>query len=220
MTIGKAAARWREGAPTQASTSLPTLLDEARAARPLVEALARDVAERSGGIVKGPARIKDQARAAQKVENECGGRPERLLDAVAIAIEYPTLGALYAGIEALRSTERATVVRLRNKFEKPGRLGYADVNANTAVSTGHICELQLHVAPMLEAKSIEQALYGVRRVLECSSDPGAASVLSALDGAASTIYGLAHQAIAEERSLTVDEHATMFALADQARSLV
>lgn len=203
---------WVGDAPTQRSNDIDTLIPEARGSVRELNHIAQTVAERTGGdVYDRGARVKTLERVHEK-KGEYGGRFDGILDLAAASVVYPTVAPAYEGARVLFEMMPGRVVRFRDRIKEPTKVGYADLVANVRLTNGHIVELQLHVAPMIEAKKAEQALFTMRRTIEASMAPNDQSKLNALNAAAVSVYGIARQCLNEQRDLTPGERSFIDAL--------
>ncbi|MBL4306594.1 phosphoribosylglycinamide formyltransferase [Vibrio fluvialis] len=96
--------------------------------------------------------VKSQHRAAEKIELELNGQPERITDlarATIIANDVPSLVDAY---EAL--SREATVLKVKNRFKSPADSGYRDLNVLVQLpKTGIIAEVQFHLKAIADVKS-------------------------------------------------------------------
>jgi tetratricopeptide (TPR) repeat protein len=107
------------------------------------------------------AQLKGEARCAEKVRDDYGGVMERLCDLVRCSITVGNEEDLVATLVAIKG--EYSVVRLKNRFANPMFTGIMDCLLNVEVEVElpyglkikrikHICEIQLHLAPILALK--------------------------------------------------------------------
>lgn len=204
-------------APTQLRDTARGLRRDALQVAPVLAKKAAQVAKQSGGRVytdgdqylcDAPGvRIKERGRQREKAVGELGGRHSQVCDIAAITIVFDNQSALYAGhraaMEAVFGAEN--IVRRRDSMVAPRSNGYGDISYNVRLPNGHIAEVQLHVAPMLWVKQVEQVLYNERRAMGAITTASQLDRLAYLEGAAAAMYWTARQAIEQERDLTDDE---------------
>lgn len=113
--------------------------------------------------------IKSRERAEEKVMADYHGDWSRVGDIVraTVAVDsYAQLGQVAAqlqkqGIELARKP--------KDRFSNPTDSGYRDALLNVKYSNGHVGELQLHLKPMLAAKSEGHKFYEKVRSIEASA---------------------------------------------------
>ncbi|SCL19258.1 toxin glutamine deamidase domain-containing protein [Micromonospora inyonensis] len=130
----------------------------------LAERLARDGNQQIGkpGWRAAP---KNRRRAEDKVD-KYHGDVSQLRDLAAAKIEFRSLGRLYSVLDRLRHESDVRIVSIDDRFERPQRSGYRDVQLLLKMSNGHIAEFRLHLAALDEVAVWEHALYEVRRDLK------------------------------------------------------
>ena len=138
---------------------MDALYEEAKAVMPRFEACVAKIADVSGGEAK-VAPIKERERAEFKCSIKYGSDCTRLIDILRATILFPTVEALYKGLAALDSQgwfDGEQVVfelcSFEDRLQEARRLtgGYGDVQLTVSVD-GHVCELQLNIRAMAEAK--------------------------------------------------------------------
>ena len=124
-----------------------------------------DVDYTKPGIIYGMGPIKKADSAARKVQ-KYGGDWSRLADVVRASIGFDSVEELKAGVEKLQASGLKLAAKADNKFVRPTNAGYRDMNLNILMPNGLIGELQLHLKPVLQAKSDGHKDYEVTRVLD------------------------------------------------------
>ncbi len=109
-----------------------------------------EIAAASGGKESfAPAFLKSFEGAVDKRDKDYEGDATRVLDLARSSVKFKSFKHLKAAQEVLESS--VEVVRVKDRFEKPA-MGYRDVTYNVMVN-GHICEIQLHLEAILQAKA-------------------------------------------------------------------
>lgn len=114
------------------------------------------------------APLKGRARALEKIEDDYGDDPSRLTDAVRCTMVVYEEAHLKIVAEALASGGAAhQIARLKNRFTNPNFNGYRDAMFGIALqvpvegggTVRHVCEIQLHLACILQYKEANHANY-------------------------------------------------------------
>lgn len=134
----------------------------ARAADPFAELVAAIAAKASlGADAARVAPLKGRARAREKAADDYKGDAARLVDVVRGTLVARTEPELIAASEAVAA--EAAVVRFKNRFLDPPFNGYRDALYTVAVAVDgdeiHLCEIQVHLAPLLALKAATHPLY-------------------------------------------------------------
>ena len=98
--------------------------------------------------------LKPRSRCAEKAKAKYKGEVSRVLDVVRGSIVAETELELLELYEKLR--RGLDIVRVKNRFDKPGITGYKDLLLTIAVPIGdaeHLCELQLHLRAVYDLSS-------------------------------------------------------------------
>jgi hypothetical protein len=93
------------------------------------------------------APLKGRKRAAEKASKD-GWKNVR--DLVRGTVVVPSIDHVPDAIAAVKAAG-LSVVRFKNRFHAAA-LGYRDILMNVRLPNGHVAELQIHAAPMLQAK--------------------------------------------------------------------
>jgi len=112
---------------------------------------------------------KGKERAKEKVEADYGGDWSRLTDVVRASIAVDSFDEIGEVMGELRKSGMKLAKKPKNRFANPTTEGYRDIMMNVEFPNGHIGELQVHVKPMLEAKSKAHKLYEVSRGLSAKA---------------------------------------------------
>ncbi len=109
--------------------------------------------------------LKGKERAAEKIENDYEGDESKLLDVVAATLVFDTTSQV-AMASSLISKDPA-VFWIKNGFENPTKEGYPGIIMKVMIG-GHICELQMNTAPIIDAKEngLGHEIYNVIRQLK------------------------------------------------------
>ncbi|MEF1310502.1 phosphoribosylglycinamide formyltransferase [Vibrio mytili] len=98
------------------------------------------------------AGVKSQHRAEEKVRIELNNQVERITDlarGTIVADDVPSLISIYETLE-----RETTIVKVKNRFKKPGPSGYRDLNLLVRLpKTNLIAEVQLHLKAIADVKS-------------------------------------------------------------------
>ena len=105
--------------------------------------------------------LKGEARCREKTRDDYGGDFGQLLDVVRCSIIVDTEEQLIAVTQLL--LEGGNVVRLKNRFKYALFTGYRDALFSIVIKTPsgveHVCEVQLHLAPIIFFKSESHEMY-------------------------------------------------------------
>ena len=105
--------------------------------------------------------LKGEARCREKTRDDYGGDFGQLLDVVRCSIIVDTEEQLIAVTRLL--LEGGNVVRLKNRFKYALFTGYRDALFSIVIETPsgveHVCEVQLHLAPIIFFKSESHEMY-------------------------------------------------------------
>ena len=125
--------------------------------------------------------IKTEPRVSQKMRDDYGGHANKLKDLARLTLRFTSCRKMLTAIHHLEAGG-FTVLTLKNKYFSPTPMGYSDFNLCVGVrlkdNTLYVCELQLNLVDMLEAKHLAHVHYEeVRKVLpalctETKVDPG------------------------------------------------
>ena len=148
--------------------SISLLFNEADIANPLLQGLATKWARECRGHAK-PSPVKTTTRAVQKLYRSYAMEWERLCDLVRTSIVFEDMAALCRCLEIILVDPAVEVVfrgndkcRLRLDFDATDKGAYRDIQLSirmrheAAVKAGvqyHVCEVQLHMLTMFNAKS-------------------------------------------------------------------
>ncbi|EEZ83303.1 hypothetical protein VMC_18340 [Vibrio alginolyticus 40B] len=118
------------------------------------------------------AGVKSKQRAEEKIALELDGKVERITDlarATIVAEDVASLVSIYETLE-----RETTIVKVKNRFKKPGPSGYRDLNLLVRLpKTNLVAEVQLHLKAIADVKSgPEHDLYEKIQKLRTSSDVG------------------------------------------------
>ena len=100
--------------------------------------------------------IKKAQRIWFKLNSKYGGDLSKVTDCARISIIFASAGALERA--AKKVLERAST--FKNRVAHPTDECYHDLMFTLPMSNGHVCEVQLHIAEMHEAKNNNRAFAG------------------------------------------------------------
>ena len=103
--------------------------------------------------------IKGQERVKEKAEGEEGGDYTAIRDVVRGTIAVDSLDQIGAAWKALEANGVKFARKPRDRMVKPAPGEYRDIITNVVMPNGHICELQINVKPMLQAKAKAHKIY-------------------------------------------------------------
>ena len=139
----------------------PNTLDNIKAlgaeAKPGFDNMINEVAAKTGGEgqttgLKGDPRIIEKASGKDYITDSGDPGFNRVVDVTRGQIVYDTPDQAYAGLAEMKN-EGVDIVRVKDRFSKPGPDGYRDILVNVRNPNGSISEVQLQVRSMLEAKN-------------------------------------------------------------------
>ena len=110
--------------------------------------------------------VKGSARALEKVKNDYEGHANKLKDLARLTLRFTKPDKLNQTLKRLIDLGFKIVI-LKNKYASPTPLGYCDFNLVLAVtlkdSTEYLCEVQLNLVQMLDAKASAHDHYEIIR---------------------------------------------------------
>ena len=110
--------------------------------------------------------IKGEPRAREKMANDYGGHANQLKDLARLTLRFSAPGKLADALDSFPGLGFDVVV-VKNKYKFPTPMGYSDFNLVVAVpladGTKYLCEMQLNLVSMLNAKHEAHAHYEVIR---------------------------------------------------------
>jgi hypothetical protein len=128
------------------------------------------VAENIAGATKGQAASrpgpKSRQRSLDKIATDYHNDPRRLTDLAGSKIIYRTLDDLYVGLQKTEKELGGKIVFFEDRFIKPMKSGYRDIQMNVRMSNGHIAEFRLHLESIEVLAEVEHGVYEVRRSIE------------------------------------------------------
>jgi ppGpp synthetase/RelA/SpoT-type nucleotidyltranferase len=180
-------------APTQPYSDFDVLYSKAHQAQFELETICKSTALLNDAHPYF-AGVKSKQRAEEKIAYELDGQVERITDlarATIVAEDVASLVSIYETLE-----RETTIVKVKNRFKKPGLSGYRDLNLLVRLpKTNLVAEVQIHLKAIADVKSgPEHDLY-------------------------EKIQKLERQAIIEKRSLTEFEMASVRTMRSQAKNL-
>ncbi|GMH54520.1 hypothetical protein TrST_g12175, partial [Triparma strigata] len=124
------------------------------------------------------APLKGRERTVEKIKNECEGNYKCMLDLVRCSIIVETEVQLAGILEIMLGM--GIVVRLKNRFANPLPTGIRDCLMNVRVG-GHICEVQLHLAPIIKEKGAMHEFYNFFRDLFSGASESYAAIMERVE---------------------------------------
>jgi len=122
-----------------------------------------------GEYLRGPT--KSRARALEKIEGDYGGNHLLLVDAVRSSAIFDSFAQLTNFVGAFEKYPQVIVVRAKDRFNKPLDSGYRDMLLNVMLDGGeHVCELQLHLKPIIAIKPAAHRTYALMRSVGWEDD--------------------------------------------------
>ena len=110
--------------------------------------------------------VKGEKRAREKMANDYDGHANQLKDLARLTLRFNDPRKLVTGYHALSSLGYDIVV-VKNKYKFPTPMGYSDLNLVVAVKLGdgtpYLCEMQLNLIAMLDAKNEAHEHYEIIR---------------------------------------------------------
>jgi len=198
--------KWKGGkVETQSSKHLFVLYEQAAKALVTLGTKTTDVAGATNGTPKLCPELKGRKRALEKIQADYDGHPERLVDIARASIFYDDAPSLEKGVAAVNGTME--VVREKDNFKNPLG-GYRDYNFNVRID-GHICELQLHLTKILDAKAKGHHDYEEVRTIEAlakSGKPLSKEQLETLKTKKADMWKLYNDAYADAGGTVTEEH--------------
>ena len=126
--------------------------------------------------------IKGEPRSREKMKNDYANHANKLKDLARLTLRFTSCGKMAAALTKELGEAGIQQLTLKNKYASPTPMGYSDFNLCVGVrlddDTLYVCEMQLNLVEMLEAKHEAHVYYEkVRRELPalCSGttvDPG------------------------------------------------
>ena len=110
--------------------------------------------------------VKGEKRAREKMANDYDGHANQLKDLARLTLRFNDPRNLVTGYHALSDLGYDIVV-VKNKYKFPTPMGYSDLNLVVAVTLGdgtpYLCEMQLNLIAMLDAKNEAHEHYEIIR---------------------------------------------------------
>ena len=106
--------------------------------------------------------VKGEVRSKQKMANDYDGHANRLKDLARLTLRFTAPAKMYQAIKGLKDLGFKIVV-LKNKYANPTPMGYSDFNLVVEVTlangSSYLCEVQLNLQQMLDAKHAAHEQY-------------------------------------------------------------
>lgn len=125
--------------------------------------------QRAGGVdadivVRKFPGVKSMDRAAFKTVIKKQGSTKEIADILASSIVYNSLEDLADALPKIRKfladpENNVTLRAVKNRISEPSKQGYRDILLNIELNSGHVAEIQLHIAKMIAAKKKGHKLY-------------------------------------------------------------
>ena len=111
--------------------------------------------------------VKGRERSEEKIKNSYGGDCSQIRDLSRFTIVCTSFQDLYNTYNALNGSgdknKTFEIVQVKNKYASPDPMGYMDFNINVRVKLPngqhHICEVQINLAAMIQAKAVAHQYY-------------------------------------------------------------
>jgi ppGpp synthetase/RelA/SpoT-type nucleotidyltranferase len=142
----------------QPSNDLDELYKQAPDADKELRKIATEIAKQTQGEAV-LVRLKSRQRAEEKINADYGGDASRVLDISRATIKFGTVDDLYQALVKIDSSPNIKIVRMKDRFLKPGLDGYRDLLLNLKMPNGFITELQLHLKQILAVKKEGHKIY-------------------------------------------------------------
>ncbi len=151
----------------QRTSNLDALYAEAEVAKKELDVMTRSIAQDLGGEAMIPATLKGSERAKEKIAADYEGDASRISDLARASISFKSVSQLEKGLAAIKA--KVKIVRLKDRFQNPQN-GYRDILMNLEMSNGHVVEMQLHLASILNVKNGEgHKLYELERKIQAKA---------------------------------------------------
>ena len=125
--------------------------------------------QRAGGVdadivVRKFPGVKSMDRAAFKTVIKKQGSTKEIADILASSIVYDSVEDLADALPKIRKfladpENNVTLRAVKNRISEPSKQGYRDILLNIELNSGHVAEIQLHIAKMIAAKKKGHKLY-------------------------------------------------------------
>lgn len=144
--------------PTQPYNDFDVLYSKAHQAQAELETLCKSTAMLTSTDAYF-AGVKSSQRAKEKIAYELDGQVDRITDLARATIVADDIEGLMSAYEVLN--RETTIVKVKNRFKKPGASGYRDLNLLVQLpKTNLVAEVQLHLKAIADVKSgPEHAIY-------------------------------------------------------------
>lgn len=153
--------------------TLDDVYAQAREVQPAVLDITKKVADIYGAhvLTREGDGLKAIESATRKLSDaDIAGNPSLITDIVGTTIALEDKTIIDAALNDLASAVEEAggeVVSVNDKFQKEQKDGYKDVNVKIRMPNGHVVEIQLHDAKMLEAKEVlGHDIYAVTREID------------------------------------------------------
>jgi len=158
-------------APTQPQRlkNLNDIIFDAQTCNDTYHQAIEPLVESAGGTYFA-GKVKDRERCAFKVENEYGGDARRLVDVIRGAGVFTSCTDMYKMVQTMESTSTISIIRCKDRINKPLESGYRDVILNISLKTcedvdPQVAELQLRLKPIHDLYAQSHRVYEIQRIL-------------------------------------------------------
>ena len=107
--------------------------------------------------------IKGEPRSREKMANDYGGHANKLKDLARLTLRFSECRRMVDALVKELGAADIQVLTLKNKYASPTPMGYSDFNLCVGVvlddGTQYVCEMQLNLVEMLEAKHEAHVYY-------------------------------------------------------------
>ena len=100
--------------------------------------------------------VKGEDRSREKMANDYAGHANKLKDLARLTLRFKACKGMLAALESKLAAAGIKVLSLKNKYASPTPMGYSDFNLCVGVQLDdgkeYVCEMQLNLVEMLDAK--------------------------------------------------------------------
>ena len=130
-----------------------------------------ETAKKGPLIVIGPMKSKERAQA--KIDGQFGGDWSKAVDLVRASVAVDSMDQVKDVMSKLRASGLKLARLPKDRFAEPTEAGYRDLSLNVEYPDGHVGELQIHLKPILRAKSEGHEHYEqIRKITESAKKEG------------------------------------------------
>jgi hypothetical protein len=121
---------------------------------------------------------KEREKSEKKVKKNYKGDWSELLDVVRASVAVDGIDDVPGVMDALRKSGMKLAKKPKDRFSEPTDVGYRDILLSVKYPNGHVGELQVHVKPVLKAKSIGHKYYENIRPFEEKAEAEGRTVMT------------------------------------------